>query len=293
MRQGLIIKNISNKYFVKYNNIIYECVAKGKFKNKSIIPIVGDKVYIEIVDEEKKQAVIFEIEERINCLKRPKISNITQIFLIISAKMPNPDLNLLDIQLIIAEYLNIKPIIVINKIDLDEKISNEIEEEYRNVGYRVIKTVAKDNIGIEEIRKELKNNISAFSGNSGVGKSTIINKIFNKDITIQGEISKKNKRGKNTTTHISLYELDSNTFVADTPGFSTLEICNLESENLQFYYKEFINYIKDCEYTGCIHIKENKCGIKKALEEGKISAGRYERYKKIYEKLKEKEKHKW
>lgn len=293
MQEGLIIKNISNKYFVKSNNVIYECTARGKLKNEFISPVVGDKVLIEIMDENKKEAVITRIEDRINCLRRPKISNITQIILVISAKMPSPDLNLLDMQIAIAEYLKIKPIIVINKIDLDNKTAQNIEKEYTNIGYKVIKTIAAENIGIDEIKGVLTNNISVFSGNSGVGKSTIVNKIFSGNITQEGEISLKNKRGKNTTTQVSLYEMDDNSYIADTPGFSTLEINEIESEDLQFYFKEFAPNIEKCEYIGCSHIKEENCGIKKAVNSRKISIGRYERYKKIYETLKEKEKNKW
>ena len=293
MQQGIIIKNISNKFFVKCNNKIYECNARGKLKKNSITPVVGDRVIIETIDEGKKEAVIVEIKERTNCLRRPKVSNITQIFLILSAKMPNPDLNLLDMQLAIAEYCKITPIIVINKIDLDNDIANKIEKEYTNIGYKVIKTIAKKNEGIDEIKELLNNNISVFSGNSGVGKSTIINKILNSNITQEGEISLKNKRGKNTTTQVSLYEIDSNSYIVDTPGFSTLEINEIESENLQFYFKEFTKYIKNCEYVGCSHIKEEKCGIKEAVGLHNISIGRYERYIKMYETLKEKEKHKW
>ena len=293
MLQGSIIKNISNIFFVKCNNKIYQCNARGKFKKNSITPVVGDRVLIETIDDEKKEAVIVEIKERTNCLRRPKVSNITQIFLILSAKMPKPDLNLLDMQLVIAEYYKITPIIVINKIDLDNDIANKIEKEYTNIGYKVIKTIAKKNEGIDEIKELLNNNISVFSGNSGVGKSTIINKILNSNITQEGEISLKNKRGKNTTTQVSLYEIDSNSYIVDTPGFSTLEINEIESENLQFYFKEFTKYIKNCEYVGCSHIKEEKFGIKEAVGLHNISIGRYERYKKMYETLKEKEKHKW
>lgn len=293
MLQGIIIKNISNKFFVKCNNKIYECNARGKLKNDSITPVVGDRVLFEIIDEKKEEAVIVEIKERTNCLRRPKVSNITQIVLILSANMPKPDLNLLDMQLAIAEYYKITPIVVINKIDLDKDIADEIEKEYSNIGYKVIKTVAKENEGIDEIRKILRNNISVFSGNSGVGKSTIINKIFNTNITQEGEISLKNKRGKNTTTQVSLYEINEKSYIVDTPGFSTLEINEVESENLQFYFKEFTKFINNCEYIGCSHIKEEQCGIKEAVKLHNISIGRYERYKIMYETLKEKEKHKW
>ena len=139
------------------------------------------------------------------------------------------------------------------------------------------------------MKRALKNNINAFSGNSGVGKSTLINAIFNTDVTQEGEISKKNKRGKNTTTAIKLYEIDDNTFIADTPGFSTFDISEIESKELDKYFKEFRENIENCEFVGCTHIKEENCGIKEAIEKGIITEERYTRFCKIYEELKEKE----
>ena len=292
--QGLITENISNLYKIKSENNTYEATARGKFKKEEITPVVGDEVTFEIIDEENKKAVITEIKERKVYIKRPKLANITQIIFVISSKDPKPDLLMLDKQLAFAEFLNIKSIIVLNKIDLDkEKEFEKIKTIYQNIGYKVIQTNAKDGVGIEKLKKEMKNEISAFSGISGVGKSSLINKIFKKEITQEGEISKKNKKGKNTTTAIKLYEIEKNTWIADTPGFSTFSIEEIESSELDKYFKEFKENIEECEFVGCTHIKEQKCGIKKKVEEGKISKERYERYCKIYEELKEKEKRKW
>ena len=294
MEIGLIIKNISNKYTVKIGNEEFETIARGKFKNEEISPVVGDYVKISNIDKEKKIGIIEEIEKRNVFIKRPKLANITQLVLVVSSKNPKPDLLLLDKQLAFAKYLGIKSLIVLNKTDLDKKEEfKKIEEIYKNIGYKVIKTEAKNNIGIEELKKELKGNINAFSGNSGVGKSTLINKIFEKEMTKEGEISQKNKKGKNTTTAIKLYEIDKNTYIADTPGFATFEINEIESKDLYKYFVEFNKYEKECEFIGCTHIKEENCGIKKAVEKGKISKERYERFCKIYENLKEKEKRKW
>ena len=233
------------------------------------------------------------------------MSNITQLVLVVSSKNPKPDLLLLDKQLAFAEYLGIKPIIVLNKTDLDKKKEFEkIKEVYQNIGYTVIETIAKDlsieseknNIyltGIQELEKHLKGNINAFSGNSGVGKSTLINAIFKDTITQEGEISQRNKKGKNTTTSTRLYEIDENTYIADTPGFSTFDISEIEYRELDKYFKEFKPLLEDCEFVGCTHIKEENCGIKQALQQGKIDSGRYERFCKIYEELKEKERYKW
>ena len=294
--KGIIIENISNLYQVKSfeNDNIYESNARGKFKKEEITPVVGDRVEISIIDEKEKKAVIEKIEERTVYIKRPKLANMTQIVFVVSSKDPKPDLLMLDKQLAFAEYLRIKAIIVLNKTDLDKKQEfKEIKKVYQNIGYNVIETNAKKRIGIDKLKELLKGNINGFSGNSGVGKSSLINAIFNKDVTQEGEVSKKNKRGKNTTTAIKLYEIDKNTFIADTPGFSTFDISEIKSKNLCNYFKEFKKYIKDCEFIGCTHIKEENCGIRKALESGEISQNRYNNFIKIYLDLKDKEEHKW
>lgn len=303
--QGLIIENISNLYKIKTKKGIYEANARGKFKKEEITPVVGDKVEIQILDEENKKAVIEKIQERTTYIKRPKMSNITQLVLVVSSKNPKPDLLLLDKQLAFAEFLGIKAIIVLNKTDLDKKKEFEkIKEVYQNIGYTVIETIAKDledipeksdihSIGIHNLEKNLKGNINAFSGNSGVGKSTLINAIFKDTITQEGEISQRNKKGKNTTTSTKLYEIDENTYIADTPGFSTFDISEIEYRELDKYFKEFKPLLDDCEFVGCTHIKEESCGIKQALQQGKIDNGRYERFCKIYEELKEKDKYKY
>ena len=293
--QGLIVENVSNIYKVKTeSNDIFEATARGKFKKDEITPVVGDYVEIQITDEEKNKAVIEKIQDRKVYIKRPKIANITQIILVVSSKNPKPDLYMLDKQLAFAEFLDILPIIVLNKVDLDDNNNfKEIKKIYEKIGYKVITTNAKQKEGIKELMQVLKNNINAFSGNSGVGKSSLINAIFDTNMTQEGEISNRNKRGKNTTTSIKLYEIDKNTYIADTPGFSTFNISEIESNDLDKYFKEFRDNIQKCEFVGCTHIKENNCGIKTAIEEGKIDIGRYERYCKIYQELKEREERKW
>lgn len=291
---GIIIENISNLYKIKAQNKIYEATARGKFKQNEITPVVGDNVEIEILDEENKKAVIEKIEERKVYIKRPKLANITQIIFVVSSKDPKPDLLMLDKQLAFAEFLKINSVIVLNKTDLDKKEEfKQIKQIYKKIGYKVIITDAKKKQGIEELKAEMKNNINAFSGNSGVGKSTLINGIFDKDITEEGEISKRNKRGKNTTTSIKLYEIDDNTYIADTPGFSTFDISEIESKDLEKYFREFKENIINCEFVGCTHIKEENCGIKMAIEEGKIDISRYNRFCKIYKELKEREERRW
>lgn len=290
--KGLVIGNISNIYKVKVEQKTYEAYARGKLKNEDITPVVGDNVEIQITDEEKNVAIIEEILQRKNYIKRPKMANIDQIIFIVSTKNPKPDLLMLDKQLAYVEKLKIEPIIVINKIDLQDTYK-KIQELYTKIGYKVIVTSAKEGQGITELKQTLKNKISAFSGNSGVGKSSIINAIFGTDKTQEGEISQKNKKGKNTTTDTKLYELEENTYIADTPGFSSFEINEIESVELDKYFREFKQEIQNCEFVGCTHIKEQKCGIKIAMQESRISQERYERFCEIYNELKDKEKHRW
>ncbi len=290
--QGVIIGNVSNTYKIETTEKIYVAYARGKFKNRDIKPLVGDRVEIEVTDEEKNEAIIEEILPRNNEIKRPKIANIDQIIFIISTKNPKPDLLMLDKQLAYAEKIHVEPIIVVNKCDLKE-IYKSIKELYSKVGYKVIVTSAKHNIGIDELKQVLRNKISVFSGNSGVGKSSIINALFDKEKTQEGEISQKNKKGKNTTTDTKLYKLEKDTYIADTPGFSSFEISEIESTELDKCFREFVPEIEKCEFVGCTHIKEENCGVKKAMQEGRVSTERYERYCSMYYELKEKEKYKW
>ena len=278
---GIIIQNISNQYkTVDENDNIKICTARGKFKKDEITPVVGDRVEIE-------NDVIINIKKRKNYIKRPRIANIEQIVFVLSMKDPKPDILLLDKQLAFAENLGVESIIVFNKCDLES--GENLAKLYKEVGYKTVQMQAKNRIGIDELKEYLKNKESVFSGNSGVGKSTIINALFEKDMTEEGMVSNKNKKGKNTTTAVTLYELEKNTFIADTPGFSTFDITEIEHTNLDKKFKEFKKYISDCKYVGCSHVFEyaKECGVKKAVEEGKISETRYSNYKKIYEELKE------
>lgn len=287
--KGIVISNISDLYKIEIERgtkeeegKIYNCNARGKFKAGETSPVAGDIVEIEITDEEKCAGIIEKIIERKNYIKRPKMANLSQIILVLSMKLPKPDLLLLDKQLVYAEYMKIKPIICLNKIDLeDEEKISQIYNLYKNIGYEVIKTNAKCGTGIEEIKQKLKNNVTAFSGNSGVGKSTLINSLLGKTIAQEGNISNKNKRGKNTTTQVVLYKIDENSYIADTPGFSTFDINEIDKKELAYYFIEFRNYIKNCEYADCSHIKEEKCGIKEAVKQGKISKERYENFLRI------------
>lgn len=288
--RGRVINIVSNIFYVEVEDVIYECTSRGIFKTKDLKPVVGDNVLIYL---ENGVGNILEVVDRQKYIKRPKMANLTQLILVVSSKNPVPDLLMLDKQLAFAEFLNIKPVILINKMDLDAEKANEIEDIYSNIGYKVIKTNAKENINIDDLKEILRDNISGFSGNSGVGKSTLINSIFKNIESVEGEISKRNSKGKNTTTSVKLYKLEENTYIADTPGFSNFDIYEISYKELYKYFIEFNEYVEDCQYLDCTHIKEEICGIKEALLNKKISESRYNNFKKIYEELKDKEEHKW
>ena len=286
MPKGIIICTSSNVYQVAEGEKVYKCLARGKFKKEKISPLVGDEVEFTITNSEKQEGVIEQILPRKNELKRPKIANLTQLILVVSMKMPSPDLLLLDKQLVFAEFMGLKATIVLNKVDLEDKEEIDgITRVYESIGYKVIQTNAKEGIKVGEIKTLLEGETTAFAGNSGVGKSTLINSIFEQELTQEGDISDKNQRGKNTTTSTTLYKYKENSYIADTPGFSTFEINEIPKEDLCHYFVEFVPYLDKCEFQGCSHIKEENCGVKEALESGKISSQRYENYVKIYNNL--------
>ena len=286
MPEGIIICTSSNVYQVAEGKKIYKCLARGKLKKEKISPLVGDEVEFTITNSEKQEGVIEQILPRKNELKRPKMANLTQLILVVSMKMPSPDLLLLDKQLVFAEFMGLKATIVLNKVDLEDKEEiDRIAKLYEDIGYKIIQTNAKEGIKVEEIKALLEGETTAFAGNSGVGKSTLINSIFEQELTQEGDISDKNQRGKNTTTSTTLYKYKENSYIADTPGFSTFEINEIPKEDLCHYFVEFVPYLDKCEFQGCSHIKEENCGVKDALESGKISSQRYENYIKIYNNL--------
>lgn len=286
MPKGIIICTSSNVYQVAEGEKIYKCLARGKFKKEKISPLVGDEGEFTITNSEKQEGVIEQILPRKNELKRPKMANLTQLILVVSMKMPSPDLLLLDKQLVFAEFMGLKATIVLNKVDLEDKEEiDRIAKLYEDIGYKIIQTNAKEGIKVEEIKALLEGETTAFAGNSGVGKSTLINSIFEQELTQEGDISDKNQRGKNTTTSTTLYKYKENSYIADTPGFSTFEINEIPKEDLCHYFVEFVPYLDKCEFQGCSHIKEENCGVKEALEAGKISSQRYDNYIKIYNNL--------
>ncbi len=278
--KGIVVKSHGNSYVVKVEDGKLLCTAKGSLKFKKMQILVGD--YVE-VDLETK--AITKICPRKNEFIRPPIANVDQLIIVVSSANPSPDLMLLDKQIVMAEKNCVEPIICINKIDLEAEYG-DIIETYENIGYQVITTTAKNGIGIDKIARIINNKITAFSGNSGVGKSALTNNIFNEEVTAEGETSEKLQRGKHTTKHVELYEFAKNSFIADTPGFSSFDVDGVSTKDLADYFIEFGSHTNECEYRSCSHVKELNCGVKKAVTKRKVDKGRYERYVALYEKLK-------
>lgn len=287
--QGKIVKGISGFYYVHIaESGIYECKAKGVFRNQKIKPLVGDNVLIAILDEEKKLGNIEKILPRDNELIRPAVANIDLALVIFAAAKPQPNFNLLDRFLITMEYQKVPVTICINKSDL---VSGEevhaFSDIYEACGYPVVYTSAELQEGIGALLSLLDGKTTAVAGPSGVGKSSLINCLQPVRQMQTGEISRKIERGRHTTRHSEIIPIHGNTYIMDTPGFSTLNIPGFEKEDLQQYYREFVSYEPYCRFQGCSHIGEPDCGIKQALSDGKISAVRYENYKLLYQELKE------
>ena len=288
--QGKIIKGIAGFYYVHVaESGIYECKAKGVFRNKKIKPLVGDNVEIEILDEGNRIGNIINIYDRENELIRPAVSNISQALVVFAIANPMPNLNLLDRFLVMMERNEIDTIICFNKIDLvDEEEILKLRDIYVKAGYHVMFTSTKENMGIEEVLRVIDGKTTAFAGPSGVGKSSLLNALIPEANSQTGEISEKIKRGKHTTRHTEIFNVSDDTYLMDTPGFSSLYVNDFEKEELKNYFREFIEYNNGCRFTGCVHVNEPDCLVKEAVENGGINRSRYDNYILMYEEIKNK-----
>lgn len=284
---GKIVKGIAGFYYVHTTLGLVECKAKGIFRKDGIKPLVGDNVSVDIIDKEKLIGNITDILDRTNSLIRPSSANIDQAMIIFSITKPAPNINVLDKFLISMKQQDIPTIICFNKTDLvDEKEIEELRNAYRDCGSDLLFVSGVNKQGLNSIMEALKGKTTVVAGPSGVGKSTIVNALYPLAMMETGEISKKVERGKHTTRHAQLFALDDDTYIMDTPGFTSLDVKGVEKEELWEYYPEFEKYESECKFAGCSHIKEPVCGIRKAVENGLISSIRYENYKDIYEELK-------
>ena len=277
--QGKIIKGIAGFYYVHNGEHIYECKAKGVFRKDNMKPLVGDDCIIEVIDEEKKLGNICEILERKNSLIRPNVANVDQALVIFALVKPEPNFNLLDRFLILMKQNDIPCIIAFNKMDLaDDETIERTRQIYSKAGLSVIFTCAKSGDGIEDIKQALKGKTTTVAGPSGVGKSTIINLLQSNTRMETGDISAKIDRGKHTTRHSELIALDDDSYIFDTPGFSSLSLFDISPEELAGFYPEFEPYENGCRFDNCMHKNEPVCGIKQAVDDGLISRVRYENY---------------
>ncbi len=292
--QGRILKGIAGFYYVETKSLkVYECRAKGIFRKSGIKPIVGDNVEIEIIDEEKEQGNLVDILPRKNCLYRPPVANVDQAVILFAIVKPDPNYNLLDRFLIMMRQQNLPVIICFNKQDIATKEeAKELYDAYEKCGYHVLFVSVKEERGLDELKALLKGKTSTLAGPSGVGKSSLLNKLVPDADMQTGELSHKIDRGKNTTRHSELFYVkelsqDGNdTFIIDTPGFTSLELRDVSADSLMGYYPEFEPFEPDCRFGGCSHIAEPDCGVKAALEDGTLSKVRYDNYRIIYQDLK-------
>lgn len=287
---GKILKGIAGFYYVHAaDGNLYECKAKGVFRNKKLKPLVGDDVDITILDETERKGNIDEILPRKNALVRPSVANVDQALVLFSITHPEPNLNLLDRFLVMMEVQEVPVNVCFNKIDLtgDEKML-ELKRIYETAGYPVYFTSTCENQGIEKIQALVQGKTTVLAGPSGVGKSSLTNLLYPQAEMETGTISEKIQRGKHTTRHSELFDIGTNTYMMDTPGFSSMYIEDMECGHLKDYFPEFESYEENCRFLGCVHIGERDCGVKDAVEEGKISRNRYENYRLLYQELKEK-----
>lgn len=290
--QGKIVKGIAGFYYVHVNNRgengkLYECKAKGIFRKDRRKPLVGDDVEISVLDEAEALGNIEELLPRHSELIRPAVANVDQALVIFAIAKPRPNFNLLDRFLIMMERQKLPCIICFNKLDIDDGgLGEEYRAVYERCGYRTLLVSARQGWDIDRVRELLNGKTTTVAGPSGVGKSSLVNCLQDNICMETGNISAKIDRGKHTTRHTELIAVAEDTYILDTPGFSSLGLFDLEKEELTDYYPEFAEHEKYCKFSGCSHIAEPICGVRDAVEAGEIPRMRYENYKLLYEELK-------
>lgn len=281
--EGIIIRQISGFYDVLYDNIVIQCKARGIFRKEKITPMVGDRV---IIDRNEK--VIISILKRKNQFRRPTVSNIDHLGIVIAARDPLPDHLFID-KLIISALINdIKPSLIINKVDLaaQNEIDN-LENEYSKTSYDIFKISCKKKTGIEDIKESFGGGIVAFAGQSGVGKSSLLNLLCSNINLDVGDLSVRTATGKHTTTHSQIIPLPTGAMLIDTPGFNSIDVDDIMPRKLECYYSEFVPFMGQCRFNDCLHDFEPDCVVKKAVSDENISSARYERYLSILRSLKD------
>ncbi|HEX3040171.1 MAG TPA: ribosome small subunit-dependent GTPase A [Caproiciproducens sp.] len=286
MKNGLIIKGIGGFYYVEAAGAVYECKARGVFRKNKITPLAGD--HVTISTEEDGTGTIEEILPRRNFLIRPPVSNIDQLIIVVSVCEPSPNTLIIDKTIAAAEDKGIEPVLVVSKTDLQDCRGLCDIYEKTGISYYMISSATGE--GVDEIRGLLRGKITAFTGNSGVGKSSLLNCIDERLHLPTGEISLKLGRGKHTTRQVELIKLEEGSYVADTPGFSSIQIERYDivnKDNLQYCFREFAPYLNRCKFASCSHTCEKGCAVIEAVEEGIISKSRHENYVNMYNEVKD------
>lgn len=290
--EGLIVKLLGGSYEVETPEGIYTCRARGKFRKNGESPVVGDRVTLTPLAD--GTGTVDAILPRKNKLRRPPVSNLDQLFLVVSTREPVPNLLMVDKLLTICEHQGIRPVVVFTKADLAE--AKELADIYQKAGYPVLVGSPEREDFVEEARTLLAGKVSAFTGNTGVGKSTFLNRICPEFGLETGEISQKLGRGRHTTRHVELYKLPNGGYVADTPGFGAMDVLQydvIRKEELQNCFPEFAPYVEHCRFTGCSHTKEKGCAVLAALKDGAIAPSRHENYCVLYEEAKQIKEWEW
>lgn len=283
LSEGIIIRSVAGFCYVEAGNRVYECKPRGSFRKANISPVAGDRVLISLQQE---KGTVEKICERKNFLVRPPLANLDKLFIVSSSCIPAANPLLIDRMTAVCEHLGIMPVIVFNKSDLGG--FGELPEVYRNAGYKTYTVSAENGDGIDALKLELKGCISAFSGNSGVGKSSILNRLLPDLNLTTGDVSSKLGRGRHTTRQVELIKTDDG-YVADTPGFSSLEITDFtvrDKDELKYCFPEFAPFLLSCRFTSCSHTSEQGCGVIGAVDDGKISKSRHDSYVSMYSELK-------
>ncbi len=284
--EGIILKGIGGFYYVDTAEGLIECKARGKFRLKTGKPVIGDRVDIEIQPD--GTGYMMSIAERRNQLMRPAVANLDQLVVVCAAAPPRTDPFLIDKVTAIAEHKEMDVLIVINKTDIDS--GDELFHIYTQAGFTVLRVSAETGAGVDELKAHLKGKTSAFAGNSGVGKSSLLNRIDSRFALKVGAISQKIERGRHTTRHVELMKLEDGGYIADTPGFSAFNLEQMDlvlKNDLQYTFREFAPYLNQCRFTGCAHVKEKGCAVIAAVEAGKISKERHESYCRLYDSVKD------
>ncbi len=281
--KGVIIKGIGGFYYVNTEIGIIECRAKGVFRKIGIVPLVGDVVKVEL-NTDDSTGVVAEISDRRNSLIRPAVANVSQMMAVVALESPRPNLYVLDKLIASAEFAKLKISLCFNKSDLTD--DDNLPEIYKKAGFDVVIASAAENTNIDKLKALLKDEVTVFAGNSGVGKSSLLNRIMDRDMFETGSVSEHTERGRHTTRHSELVELPFGGYIIDTPGFSSFELADVTLDALPNLFREFADYLGDCRFLDCRHISEPDCRVREAIEHGNISISRHESYKQLFEEIK-------